>query len=360
MATVEAYETKSGRRYQVRYRTPERRQTKRRGFTTKRTAEEFAATVEVRKLQGEYVDAARARVTVGEMGPAWLARQTHLKPSTLRTVEIAWRLQVEPRWGPVRVGDVEFTAVQQWVSELGARRSATVVKRALGVLSAVLNDALRDRRISSNPCVGVKTARKVPKRPEYLSHGQVAALAAAAGKHEAVVLVLGYCGLRWGEMAGLRVRDVDLHRRRLRVEQNAVEVSGGFEVGTPKTHERRSVPYPAFLHDWISELCEGRSRESILFAAEDGSHMRRSRTRRGWFWRAARSVGLEGLAPHDLRHTAASLAVASGANVKAVQRMLGHKSAAMTLDTYADLFDDDLDAVATAMHEAALRSRQPR
>lgn len=55
---------------------------------------------------------------------------------------------------------------------------------------------------------------------------------------------------------------------------------------------------------------------------------------------------------HDLRHTAASLAVSSGANVRAVQRMLGHASAAMTLDTYADLFDDDLDAVSVALDNA--------
>lgn len=59
------------------------------------------------------------------------------------------------------------------------------------------------------------------------------------------------------------------------------------------------------------------------------------------------------MTPHDLRHTAASLAISSGANVKAVQRMLGHASAAMTLDTYADLFDDDLDAVAERLASAA-------
>jgi integrase len=60
--------------------------------------------------------------------------------------------------------------------------------------------------------------------------------------------------------------------------------------------------------------------------------------------------------PHDLRHTAASLAVSAGANVKAVQRMLGHASAAMTLDVYADLFDDDLDAVARALNDHATAS----
>jgi integrase len=75
--------------------------------------------------------------------------------------------------------------------------------------------------------------------------------------------------------------------------------------------------------------------------------------RRAGFDRAAAAVGLEGLVPHELRHTAASLAVSSGANVKAVQRMLGHASAALTLDTYADLFDDDLDAVADRLDDAA-------
>ena len=60
--------------------------------------------------------------------------------------------------------------------------------------------------------------------------------------------------------------------------------------------------------------------------------------------------------PHDLRHTAASLAISAGANVKAVQRMLGHASAAMTLDRYADLFEDDLEGVAQAL-DAARRER---
>ena len=60
--------------------------------------------------------------------------------------------------------------------------------------------------------------------------------------------------------------------------------------------------------------------------------------------------------PHDLRHTAASLAISAGANVKAVQTMLGHASAVLTLDTYADLFPDDLEHVSTALDEARAAS----
>jgi integrase len=84
--------------------------------------------------------------------------------------------------------------------------------------------------------------------------------------------------------------------------------------------------------------------------------LRNGNFRRRVFDRAAELVGLAGLKPHELRHTAASLAVAEGANVKAVQRMLGHASAAMTLDVYADLFEDDLDQVADRLDRAATRA----
>ncbi len=80
-------------------------------------------------------------------------------------------------------------------------------------------------------------------------------------------------------------------------------------------------------------------------------------SRNGWFTGTVSRVRATDrtfprITPHDLRHTAAPLAVQAGAHVKAVQRMLGHASAAMTLDVYADLFDDDLDAVAAALDQA--------
>jgi integrase len=83
--------------------------------------------------------------------------------------------------------------------------------------------------------------------------------------------------------------------------------------------------------------------------------MKRHGSRYGWFNKAVEASGLLRTTRHDLRHTAASLAVSAGANVKAIQKMLGHASAAMTLDIYADLFDDDLEAVAVALDDARLR-----
>src|SRR6476620_8309766 len=101
MGSVTPYETANGRRYRVRYRKPDRTQTDKRGFRTKRDAELFLASVEVSKARGEFIDATASKALIGPLGEAWLARQTHLKPSAYRPLESAWRIHVLPAWGSV-------------------------------------------------------------------------------------------------------------------------------------------------------------------------------------------------------------------------------------------------------------------
>jgi hypothetical protein len=103
----------------------------------------------------------------------------------------------------------------------------------------------------------------------------------------------------------------------------------------------------------LSQHLAGKSPDDLVFTAVQGGVLRNRNARRAWFNRAAAAIGEPHLTPHELRHTAASLAVSAGANVKAVQRMLGHAFAVMTLDRYADLFEDDLDAVATRLDAMA-------
>lgn len=384
MASITKYKTRSGaQRWRVQYRTPDNKLTGSRGFKTKREAENYAATVTVSKSRGEYIDPADARVTVGDLGPAWLARRTHLKPSSRRVEEVAWRVHVAPKWSAVKLADLRHSAIQSWVSEMGRAVTAAdgkvlkrasgpvTIARAFGVLAGILDDAVRDRRLLTNPARGVKLPRKIKREHSYLTDEQVMALAVEAGPDKGlVVLVLAYCGLRWGELAGLHVADVDMLRRRLHVRRNSVNVGGVVEVGTPKTHERRTVPLPRFLVKPLAAACQGKGRDSIVFPAAAGGYAK-SPGAKTWFDGAVtrcvaaadKARAAEGEAhpdrepvtavfprvtPHDLRHTAASLAVSAGANVKAVQKMLGHKSAAMTLDTYADLFDKDAEAVADA------------
>lgn len=355
MATIERYSTKSGARYRVRYRTPDHRQTDKRGFRTKRDAEAFAATVEVSKLTGSYVAPALGRITIGELGPDWLARKKiDVKPSTYNSIETAWRIHVAPRWGRTRINDIDLDHVERWISELvGSGKGATVVLRAHGVLSGILDGAVKARRLTTNPARGVGNLPRKQRKPRvYLTHEQVEALAAESGKHSTLVYLLGYCGLRWGEATALRVEHLNLLRRRLTVVENAVQVNGTIHVGTPKSHEHRSVPIPAFLVELLARQCEGRGRGDLVFPGPGERYLYRPVSFTGWFVKAVERSGVPRLTPHDLRHTAASLAVSAGVNVKALQRMLGHASAAMTLDTYADLFDEDLDAIGSALEDA--------
>ncbi len=133
---------------------------------------------------------------------------------------------------------------------------------------------------------------------------------------------------------------------------------------TPKTWERRSVPFPAELADELAALMVGKARDALVFNDMRGGVLRNSNWRARVFEPAVRKcqaadTTFPTITPHDLRHTAASLAVSAGANVKAVQRMLGHAKASMTLDVYADLFDEDLDGVADRLNAAIKSAAYP-
>jgi integrase len=357
MATISKYQTSSGATlYRVRYRTPGRGQTDKRGFKTKRDAEAFANSVEVTKARGEYVAPSLGRVTVGELGSAWLARKRgHMKPSGYRSYENAWRVHVEPRWSAARVSDIRYTAVQAWVAELSKELSASRVITIYSVLAGILDDAVRDRMLAANPARGIRLPRRSKRPNVYLTADQLRRLAIESGRYRSLVLLLGTVGLRWGEAAALRVSDVNFLRRRVVLHENAVDVGGRTHVGTLKSGRHRSVALPAFVVDELAATCAGKDRDELIWPAHDGGYLAPP-TNKSWLAGAVERCQkadptFPRITAHDLRHTAASLAISAGANPKVVQRMVGHASAAMTLDVYADLFDDDLTAVADKLSE---------
>ena len=358
MATIEPYQTKAGKRWRVRYRKPDRSQTDKRGFKTKRDAQLFAATVETSKATGTYIDPTAGRVTIGDLGEQWLTTQTHLKPSTLTAIKGAWKTHVKPTWGSHPITEVTRTRLTAWVADLSNRRSATVVLRCIGIIKGTLQVAVDDGIITKNPAVNLPNLPRKTRKPHvYLTHQQVDALAQGAGPYSTVIQVACYMGLRWGEIMGLQVRDVNLLRNRIKVNRAAVRVGSKIHVGEPKTWEHRTVPIPTFLVPQIREAMKGKGDDDLLFTGPDGGYLPRAKKQVGWFRIALEKASINPeMTPHDMRHTAASLAVQSGAHVKAVQRMLGHASAAMTLDIYADLFDSDLDIVAEALSAARARA----
>jgi len=352
MATIKRYTTAAGERWEVRYRQPNGITSRMRSFTTKRDASAWASKVETSKAKGAYVSPARGRVTVGDLSVGWLARQEQtLSPSYYRTVSYAYGKHVEAKWAGVPVNRVDSLDVKAWAASMTRNgSSATVVNRAVGILAGILDDAVEHRALAFNPARRFKRGEKpknAPKRHVYLTEEDVCRLAEESGRHADLVLTLAFVGVRWGEAIALTVADVEFLKRRISVHRNAVQVGQDFEVGQTKGKENRTVPVAASVLSRLAARCEGKGANDLLFPARVGGYLKRpSYDSTGWFNRAVERAKVQEITPHDLRHTCASLAVSSGANVLAVSRMLGHKDPSVTLRIYADLFDSDLDAVA--------------
>jgi len=132
------------------------------------------------------------------------------------------------------------------VSELSAKKNPAVVLRASGILAAMIDVAVRDRRLPSNPARGVNLPREVGKQRHYLTHAQVQILADESRHNATLAILLAYTGLRWGEAVGLRVNSLDLARRRVLVQKNAVHVGGHIVIGSPKASKCAACPFPPF------------------------------------------------------------------------------------------------------------------
>ena len=107
---------------------------------------------------------------------------------------------------------------------------------------------------------GVRLPRVLVTQKRFLTHEQVSSLSDAAGDHGLAIQVLAYTGLRFGELAALRVRHVDLGKRRLQVVEGVTEVRGHAVFGSPKTHAARSVAVPSFILQQIATRLEGAPR----------------------------------------------------------------------------------------------------
>lgn len=351
--------------WRARYRGPDGRE-RSRHFDRKVDAQSWLDGVAAQVVTGGWTDPEKGRVTVGAWGQQWLAGQVQLKESTRVRYETLLRVHVLPTWGKVKLVDVTHADVAAWVQHVGSKGVAPATTRqAHRVFSLVLELAVRDGRLPRNPAKGVKLPRVQAVERVFLDHDQVDDLATAAiatgGPTDGLVIrTLAYTGMRWGELAALRVRRLDLMRRRLEIAEAVTEVAGSAVWGTPKTHATRVIAVPRSLVDELAAQVAGRGPEELVFTAPRGGLLLLRNWRRHVFAPAVAEAGLDGLTVHGLRHTAASLAASAGASVRHVQALLGHASPVLTLSTYQHLFDDDLDAVADRLDAAAGAARTAR
>lgn len=369
MASISSYTTKSGKRWRVQYRDPAGKVRSKRGFTRKTDAQAWADKNAVALQDGDWVSHAEKQRTVTEYGALWLKRVDKLAPSTQKVYTHAWKHHVEPAWGGRPVSAIQPSLVQAWVDD--ATLGAVSVRRNVDVLAQVLDLAQRDGIIKTNPARGLKLPRKPLAKQVFLTPEQLRRLAGEAAYPE-IVWLLGTVGLRWGELAALRVKHVNVLRSRLTIEENAVTVKNKVIIGAPKDYEVREVAVPRFVMDMLAVRCEGKLPEAWLWERPGGGPLKLPGAK-SWFsgavWRAQYPLvpvdpeqpggkkervldpGFPRVTPHGLRHVAAGLMISAGANVLAVSRQLGHADPSITLRVYAALFDEDLDGVATAVQD---------
>ncbi len=325
-------------------------------FRRKDAAEAHLVSVAHDQQQGTYV--APNATTVGDLWPRWVSARAGLARSTREGYSAAWNRYLSDRWADEPIQGITRAAVREWLPTLrtkGDRElSASWARQVHIVLSGLLDLAVDDKLLVANPLRGMARPVQRPTERRYLTVAEVDQLLSAMKPHDLEVLTLVMTGIRRGEMAGLQVRDLDADRRRLRI---ARDIDAAGDVDPTKTRRHRDVPVGGELLRRLVAQAAGKRRGDWLLPAPSGEPWTRDSWRSRWETGRAKA-GLADLDTHELRHTAASLAIHSGANVKTVQRMLGHASAAVTLDIYGHLWDDELDSLPGRMSEFMTAQRQ--
>ena len=316
---------------------------------------------------GEWIDPRRGQVPLSLVAADWLGSRGSVKRRTRESDEAAWRNYIAPRFGNWPVASITAAEVSGWVGSLVVRGLApSTATRALATLRSVLAFAVADARIQHNVAavVHAPTSGRVRREGQILTIEELRALTRACkGRYRDVVPMLALAGLRWGELAGLQVGDrVSVPGPGLRLRRTVLASGGGgaLYLDTLKNNRARTVPLVLELVPVVDRWSAGKAPDAWLFDAPQGGPLWESNWKRSVSWNAATSaVGVPGFRVHDLRHTAASVWLAAGADPKVVQRVLGHATAAMTMDLYGHMIDANLWQAAQLVGDISGTSEPP-
>ena len=355
-------------RYRVRYRGLDRRE-RSKTFSKKVDAERFASIVQADLARGRWVAPERGRRTFEHYAKLWLKTLdcTAKTQESYGSLLNKWLL---PSFGSFEVQQISWSSIEKFKANmLTSGASPKTVTNALNVLTPILNTAVRDGALFTNPAREVRKPRtRTESAAKFESASTIKALAEFIGGPDGLlVLFAGFTGLRAGECAGLQVGDLDLMRGRVTVQRSVSEAHGGSHLSLPKNGKVRTVAIPSFLRDHLVEHLRSNGvdgdKSAQVFTNRSGGVFRHSNFYKRVFRPAVREFGLEGFRFHDLRHSYAAMLIAADGHPRAIMERRGHSSIQITLDTYGHLFpglDEALtDGLETAFRDASSADARP-
>jgi integrase len=345
--SVEVRMTKSGRRYDVRLRDPDGRPYAR-TFRTRKEAEAFEARERADRSRGAWADPRGADRTLAEVAQHWLAANPSKKPTSLAIDELTVRVHLASAIGSRRLGSVTQPDIQGLVNSWCGAAAPRTVRRRYGVLRAIFAYAVQADWLGRTPCRGIKLPAVTGTRRCLLSPDDVAKLVQATVVEYRPMVWLGAAlGLRWSEVAGLRVGAIDLLQRKLTVAEVITRDGRGRPVvGTPKSSAgARNIAMPDALVRLLAEHLALRGltaadADCLVFEAPNGGPLRYSNWRRRVWLPATVAAQCPGAGFHDLRRASATALIIGGVNVRTAQARLGHSDPRLTLSIYAQVVEE--------------------
>jgi integrase len=274
--------------------------------------------------------------TLGEYADRWLAGRD-LKPRTRAHYRDLLDDLILPRLGALRVSRVSPAKVRDWHGTLDATKP-TQRAHAYGLLRTLTTTAVADELLTANPCrIRGAGSAKTQHQPKVASLDELEVMVdAMPPRYRLMVLLAAWCAMRFGELAELRRGDVDLDARLVRVQRGMTRANGEVFIGDPKgtsSAGRRPVSIPPHLIPLVEAHLQahvGDGAGALLFPARHGGSMAPSSLYKVWY-PAREKAGRPDLRFHDLRHTGATLAAATGATLADLMSRLGHSTPAAAL-----------------------------
>ena len=343
--------------YQVRFRDESKRQ-RAKSFARKKDAVAFEAKVKTEVNSGIWLDPVVAHVNLEEIWIDFYELKKGKKKNTLIDYENIWRIHLAPKWGKTSVFRIDQIKFDQWV--IGKKLSPQRISKIHLIMSMLLDHAVKRKNLKQNVLKdpsGYRLKENLPTASveiatNFLTLGQLMKVAERAGFYRDVVLVLGLCGLRWGELVGLQVKDLNVSAGTITIRRSLVEINGKLEESTTKTYRWRIVHLPKILqsvcHRWVFD----KDQDDPLFHTMEGTFLRNTNFTRRVFVPALLQSEVKKIRIHDLRHTAASIAISAGATPNMVKEMLGHSDVQLTMRVYAHIFEADREQVAANVNRA--------